>query len=112
MSLNVVVNHVAEHAITADQEAANRLRSRLAAANSRWDAVCKSASRIQGRLQSALMQVFGRDYFVCQFSRFASVQVIDGFIVRRTKSTTERFAIWSNGLSGRNLTFNEPNRSI
>lgn len=57
MSLNVVVNHVAEHAITADQHAADRLRNRLAAANSRWDAVCKSAARIQGKLQTALMQV-------------------------------------------------------
>ncbi|KZS18270.1 Muscle-specific protein [Daphnia magna] len=56
MSLNIVVNHVAEHAVTADQRAADRLRSRLAAANSRWDAVCKSAARIQGRLQSSLMQ--------------------------------------------------------
>lgn len=70
MSLNIVVNHVAEHAVTADQRAADRLRSRLAAANSRWDAVCKSAARIQGRLQSSLMQVFyltvsitGRDSF-------------------------------------------------
>jgi nesprin-1 len=57
MSLNIVVNHVAEHAVTADQRAADRLRSRLAAANSRWDAVCKSAARIQARLQSSLMQV-------------------------------------------------------
>ena len=57
MSLNIVVNHVAEHAVTADHRAADRLRSRLAAANSRWDAVCKSAARIQARLQSSLMQV-------------------------------------------------------
>ncbi|EFX84561.1 hypothetical protein DAPPUDRAFT_238990 [Daphnia pulex] len=56
MSLNIVVNHVAEHAVTADQRAADRLRIRLAAANSRWDAVCKSAARIQARLQSSLMQ--------------------------------------------------------
>ena len=57
MSLNVVVNHVAEHAHTSDQRNADRLRARLAAANNRWDAVCKSAARTQGRLQSALMQV-------------------------------------------------------
>lgn len=57
MSLNIVVNHVAQHAVTADLRAADRLRSRLAAANSRWEAVCKSAGRIQGRLQAALMQV-------------------------------------------------------
>ncbi|XP_046443833.1 dystonin-like [Daphnia pulex] len=56
MSLNIVVNHVVEHAVTADQRAADRLRSRLAAANSRWDDVCKSAARIQARLQSSLMQ--------------------------------------------------------
>ena len=57
MSLNIVVNHVAEHAVTADLRAADRLRNRLAAANNRWEAVCKSAGRIQGRLQAALMQV-------------------------------------------------------
>ena len=58
MSLNVVVNHVAEHALIAETRAADRLRDRLAAANSRWEAVCQTASRIQGRLQTALMQVW------------------------------------------------------
>ena len=48
---------MAEHAVTADLRAADRLRNRLAAANNRWEAVCKSAGRIQGRLQAALMQV-------------------------------------------------------
>lgn len=57
MSLNVVVNHVAEHAITADSRAADRLRNRLAAANNRWEAVCQTAGRIQGTLQAALMEV-------------------------------------------------------
>lgn len=57
MSLNVVVNHVAEHALAADQRAADRLRNRLANANKRWDAVCATAGKIQGKLQTALLQV-------------------------------------------------------
>jgi len=56
MSLNVVVMHVAEHAAPLDGQAAAQLRDRLSAANNRWDSVCKSAARIQGRLQAALMQ--------------------------------------------------------
>ena len=57
MSLNVVVNHVAEHALMSESRAADRLKGRLAAANGRWEAVCQTANRIQGRLQTALMQV-------------------------------------------------------
>ena len=63
MSLNVVVNHVAEHAQAPDSRAADRLRNRLAAANSRWETVCQSAARIQGRLQAALMQVNNKVFF-------------------------------------------------
>lgn len=57
MSLNVVVNHVADYAGPSDKKAADKLRTRLAAANKRWDEVCKLAGRIQSRLQSALMEV-------------------------------------------------------
>jgi len=60
MSLNVVVNHVAEHAQAPDSRAADHLRGRLAAANSRWETVCQTAARIQGRLQAALMQVINK----------------------------------------------------
>ena len=63
MSLNVVVNHVAEHAQAPDSRAADRLRNRLAAANNRWETVCQSAARIQGRLQAALMQVKNSNRF-------------------------------------------------
>lgn len=56
MSLNVVVNHVADYAGPNEKRAADKLRTRLASANNRWEAVCKSAGRTQSRLQAALME--------------------------------------------------------
>lgn len=54
-SLNIVGVHLADH--TDDEDRARDLRTRLASANNRWEAVCRAAGVWQTRLQSALMEV-------------------------------------------------------
>ncbi|RXG73350.1 hypothetical protein Avbf_03381 [Armadillidium vulgare] len=53
MSLNVIGRHLADH--TRDIRRAENVRSRLDAANKRWEGVCLSASLWQAKLQEALM---------------------------------------------------------
>lgn len=53
MSLNVIGRHLADH--TRDLRRAQGVRSRLDAANKRWEGVCLAASEWQAKLQAALM---------------------------------------------------------
>ncbi|GBO98714.1 Nesprin-1 [Eumeta japonica] len=73
VSLNVVGTHVAQHATSA--QAAADLRSRLAAANARWNAACESAAVAQRKLQRALVhnQQF-HDIVVELVSRLAAAE--------------------------------------
>ncbi|KAL1139468.1 hypothetical protein AAG570_006452 [Ranatra chinensis] len=54
VSLNIVGSHLAEH--SDDEDRASELRCRLEAANTRWEAVCSSATSYHNILQVALMQ--------------------------------------------------------